>query len=76
MITVELAHMQMQHDLPVLNRLIPDHAFIAAMDPMSGSPTHGTMGRTRYSFTGEHQTLDLLVVRKQTETAQMRKKDL
>jgi hypothetical protein len=40
-ITVELADLQMQDDLQVLNREIRYPALIAAMDPMSGSATQG-----------------------------------
>ena len=46
------------------------------MDPMSRSPTHGTEGSRRDSFTDEYQTLGLPVGRKQTEAAKMRKKGM
>src|SRR6266849_10328324 len=75
-ITVELPDVQRQDDLHVLNRQIPDRAFIAAMDTMSGSTTHRTDGGTRHSFTGEDQALGLSAGRKQTETTQMRKKGM
>jgi hypothetical protein len=75
-ITVELAHMQMQDDLHILNRQIPDRALVAAMDTASGSATHRTEGGTGHSFTGEDQALGLPVERKQAETAQMRKKGM
>src|SRR6266567_3915773 len=54
LITVELTDMQMQDDLDILNRQIPDLALIATMDPMSRSTTHGTAGSRRDSFIQSH----------------------
>jgi len=54
-ITVELADVQMQEDLHVLHRQVPDPALIAAVDPMSGSATHWTGHARRHPFTGENQ---------------------
>jgi len=76
MVTVELAHVQMQEHLHVLNRQVPDGAFIAAVDPMSRSATHWTAGARRHSFTGEDQTLGLSVEGKQAEAAKMRKEGM
>ncbi len=73
LITVELADVQMQEDLHVLNREIPDGALIAAMDPMSGSATHRTGGARRHAFTGEDQTRGLSAVGKKAEVVKMRK---
>jgi hypothetical protein len=66
----------MQHDLHILKREIPDRAFIAAMNTMSGSAAHRTKGGRRHPFTSEDQTLSLSVRGKQAETAQMGKKDM
>src|SRR5262245_52584055 len=76
MITVEFPHMQMQEDLHLLNRQIPNRALIAAMNTMSDRSTHRTASRTRYSFAGENQTIRLSPRRKQAEAAQMRKKNM
>jgi hypothetical protein len=76
LITVELADVQMQEDLHVLNREIPDGALIAAMDPMSGSATHRTGRARRHPFTGEDQTRGLSPVGKQAEVVKMGKKDI
>jgi hypothetical protein len=75
-ITVELADVQMQDDLHVLNRQIPDRAFIAAMDTTSGSCTHGTRGGPRYSLTDEHQTAGLPLLGEKAETAEMWKEGM
>jgi hypothetical protein len=75
-ITGELADVQMQEDLHVLPRQVPDAAFRAAMDPMSGSATPRTGGALRYPFTGEDQALGLSAVGKQAEVAKMRKEDM
>ncbi len=53
LITVELADVQLQEDLHILHRQVPDRALIAALDPMSGSATHRTRGARRHPFTGE-----------------------
>ena len=71
-ITVELADVQLQEDLHILNRQVPDRPLIAAMDPMSGSATHWTKGARRHPFTGEDQTFGLSAGGKQAEAAQMR----
>ena len=76
LITVELADVQMQEDLHVLNREIPDGAVIAAVDPMSGSATYRTGRAQRHPFTGEDQTPGLSTVGKQAEVVQMGKKDI
>ena len=76
LITVELADVQMQEDLHVLNRQVPDGAFITAVDPMSGSATHRTGGALRHPFTGEDQALGLSAGGKKTEVAKMGKKDI
>jgi len=75
-ITVELADVQMQEDLHILHRQVPDRTLIAAMDPMSGSATHWTKGARRHPFTGEDQTSGLSAVGEQAEVAQMGKKDI
>ncbi len=66
----------MQEDLHILNRQVPDRAFIAAMDPISGSTTHRTGDARRHPFTAEDQTRGLSAVGKKAEVAKMRKKDL
>jgi hypothetical protein len=73
LITVELADVQMQEDLHVLNREIPDGALIAAMDPMSGRATHRTGRALSHAFTGEDQAPGLSAEGKKTEAAKMRK---
>jgi hypothetical protein len=75
-ITVELADMQMQEDLHILNRQVPDRTLIAAVDPTSGSATHRTGGARRHPFTGEDQALGLSAEGKQAEAAQMRKEGM
>ena len=59
LITVELTDVQMQENLHILNRQIPDGAFIAAVDTMSRSTTYRTAGARRDPFTGEDQALGL-----------------
>lgn len=76
LIAGELADVQMEEDLHVLNREIPDGALIAAMDPMSGSTTHRTGGALRHSFTDEDQAPGLSAEGKQTEAAKMRKESV
>jgi hypothetical protein len=73
---VELADVQMQDDLHVLNRQIPGGAFITAMDTTSGSCAHGTRGGTRYSLTDEHQTAGLPLLGEKAETAEMWKEGM
>jgi len=75
-ITVELADVQLQEDLHILNREIQDGALVAAMDPMSGLTTHWTKGARRHPFTGEDQALGFSAEGKQTEAAKMRKEDI
>jgi hypothetical protein len=69
-------HVQMEDDLHVLNRQIPDRALIATMDPVSRGATHGTKRGKDDPFTDELQTLGLPVDRKQTEAAKMWKRDI
>ena len=75
-VTVELADVQLQEDLHILNRQVPDRTLIAAMDPMSRSATYWTKGARRHRFTGEDQTLGLSARGKKTKTAQMRKEGI
>jgi hypothetical protein len=75
-ITVELADVQLQEDLHILNRQVPDRTLKAAMDPMSGSATHWTKGARRHPFTGEDQTFGLSAGGKQAEAAQMRQEGM
>jgi hypothetical protein len=75
-ITVELADVQMQEDLHILNRQIPNRTLIAAVDPTSGIATHWTGGARRHPFTGENETFGLSAEGKQAEAAQMRKEGM
>ena len=76
LITVELADVQVEENLYVLNREIPDGALIAARDPMSGRATQRTGGTRCHPFTGENQTPGLSAEGKKTEVAKMGKKDI
>jgi hypothetical protein len=75
LITIELANVQMQDNLHVLKREIPDRAFIAAMDTVSQRSTYRAEGGRSDPFTDEDQTPSLPVRGAQAEPVEVWKEN-